>query len=53
VSLPTTPFDAFAEAVSTSGPQPADLPTVREAFDDIKLVKDAEAHLGQSFAVKL
>jgi predicted dehydrogenase len=48
-----TPFDAFAASIATGAPQPRNIPTIREAYEDIKLLKDAEKHLGRTFKVSL
>ncbi|NLF38326.1 Gfo/Idh/MocA family oxidoreductase [bacterium] len=48
-----TSFDAFAECIDSNGPLPPNIPGVREAFADIKLIKDADQNRGVRFAVKM
>jgi predicted dehydrogenase len=52
-SLPETPFDGFARVISDKGKWPRDLPTIREAYEDIKIMRDAEANLGRTVDVDL
>ncbi len=48
-----TYFDEFALHLAGEGPWPASLPDIREAYEDIKLLKDAEANSGKQIAVDL
>ncbi|KPK63334.1 MAG: hypothetical protein AMK73_05235 [Planctomycetes bacterium SM23_32] len=52
-ALPATFYDRFAEAVETGGPLPRDVPDVRAAYEDVKLVRDGEANPGVRMAVDL
>jgi predicted dehydrogenase len=51
--LPATFYDRFAEAVETGGPLPRDVTDMRMAYEDVKLLRDAEAHQGVRTAVDL
>ena len=51
--LSQTRFDAFAETVFDGVPLRRDTPSVREAYEDIKLIRDAETHLGVCAPVDL
>ena len=37
-----TPYDAFVASIESNGPLPSNIPSVREAYEDIKILKDAE-----------
>ncbi len=51
-SLPQTTFDAFAGLIDSGGEnRPGDLPSIREAYEDIKIMRDAEKSLGQTVDV--
>lgn len=43
-----TVYDRFVNAVRTRAAQPTDLPTLVEAYEDIKIVRDAEKGLGRA-----
>ena len=51
--LPQTRFDAFAATVFDNAPLRRDIANAREAFRDIKIIRDAETHLGSRGAVDL
>ncbi len=51
--LPATVYDRFVEAVQSNGPLPRDLPSVLEAYEDIKLLRDAEQSIGSRMPVDL
>jgi predicted dehydrogenase len=47
VSLGGSVYDRFIESARSKSPLPADIPSVREAYEDIKLVRDAEKSRGK------
>ncbi len=51
--LEATIFDEFIESVERNAPLPRRLPGIREAYEDVKLLRDAEARLGRPFPVDL
>jgi len=48
-----TLYDAFAEAVTTGKPLRSDIPDICEAYEDIKLLRDSEKHIGKRMQVDL
>lgn len=51
--LPGTLFDRFADAVDAGAPLPPDIPDIRMAYEDIKLLRTVEQQLGCRVAVNL
>jgi predicted dehydrogenase len=51
--LPQTPYDEFAETVETGKPLASDIPTIRQAVEDIKIIRDAEQNPGRRFTLDL
>ena len=51
--LLSSPYDSFAEAVENDTHLPSDIPDIREAYEDIKILKDAEKNQGQKIVVNL
>lgn len=45
-------FDRFADAVVNDVPLPSDLASVREAYEDIKLIRDAGSRPGEKISVE-
>jgi predicted dehydrogenase len=48
-----TTFDRFAASIEADGPLPSDLPGIREAAEDIKIVRDAEGAVGRRIELDL
>jgi predicted dehydrogenase len=48
-----TVYDRFLETVEAGKANPADIPTVREAFEDIRIIRDASASPGRQVAIDL
>ena len=48
-----TVFDRFAKAVDGRGPMPTDLVNVREACEDIMILKQLEQSIGRTAPLKL
>lgn|GEM_PF-376183 len=46
-------YDSFAEAIETDRTLPRDLPDIVEAYEDIKIMRDAEKSQGQKMKVDL
>ena len=46
-------YDSFAETIETDGTLPRDFPDIIEAYEDIKIMRDAEKSLGQRMKVDL
>ncbi len=53
VSLGGTAYDRFVDAIHADAPMPSDIPDVREAYEDIKLVRDAEKSRGKTAKVSM
>lgn len=51
--LARTPYDAFVESIENNRPLPSDMPDIREAYEDIKILKDAAIKPGTKIAVDL
>ncbi|MFO8008287.1 MAG: Gfo/Idh/MocA family oxidoreductase [Candidatus Brocadiia bacterium] len=48
-----TVYDRFVEAVENDAPLPRDLPGIREAYEDVKILRDGERRPGQRHPVDL
>jgi predicted dehydrogenase len=48
-----TLFDRFAESIEKGRPNPRDLPMIREAYEDIKIIRTGEAHKNNRVALNL
>lgn len=53
VPLPVTPFDEFAESVDTGAPLASDIVNIREACEDIKIIRTAMENKGCKFELDL
>ena len=51
--LASTRYDEFAESVEKQIPLAPDMPDIHEAYEDVKLLRDAERNQGQKKAVDL
>jgi predicted dehydrogenase len=51
--LAATAFDRFARAAADDAPLPPDVPDVREAYEDVKILQDARQRPGARMAVDL
>jgi predicted dehydrogenase len=51
--MPATFYDRFAEAVASGGDLPRDVTDMRMAYEDVKLLRDAESKQGVRSAVDL
>ncbi|MFP4580981.1 MAG: Gfo/Idh/MocA family protein [Candidatus Sumerlaeia bacterium] len=51
--LGKTPYDRFAEAVESGKDLPGDIPDIRQAYEDIKIFRDAAAQKGQTITLDL
>ncbi len=51
--LPATPYDEFADCVEKNTPLSSDIPSVKEAFEDVKIYRDAERKAGRRIAINL
>jgi predicted dehydrogenase len=51
--LTGTVYDRFAESIEKGTTNPRDLPTVREAYEDIKIIRTGEAHLNNRVGLDL
>jgi predicted dehydrogenase len=48
-----TPYDRFAACLESGAELPGDIPSVRMAYEDIKIFRDAERHIGRTIPVEL
>jgi hypothetical protein len=51
--LPATFYDRFADAIANGENLPRDVTDMRMAYEDVKLLRDAEKHTGVRTAVDL
>lgn len=50
--LPGTVYDRFAQSIDANAPLPTDISDIRDAYEDIRILKTAEADQGQTVSLK-